>query len=151
MTNLKSSNSIGGNGGVCTAHALELEVLLQVQYKEAADLLEEEEEENHFERKSIWMEFEKDDEKMKVYSISFLNTSSFTAQLIGVQARVDYVSSICLKLVLPRSPTRQQQYANLWMMSDGDLGFMANFLGIFIFALVIAYHYVLADPKYEAN
>ncbi|XP_024970431.1 dolichyl-diphosphooligosaccharide--protein glycosyltransferase subunit 4A-like [Cynara cardunculus var. scolymus] len=37
------------------------------------------------------------------------------------------------------------------MMSDGDLGFMANFLGIFIFALVIAYHYVLADPKYEAN
>ncbi|KAI3748710.1 hypothetical protein L6452_11983 [Arctium lappa] len=37
------------------------------------------------------------------------------------------------------------------MITDDDLGFIANFLGIFIFALVIAYHYVLADPKYEAN
>nr|XP_043617553.1 dolichyl-diphosphooligosaccharide--protein glycosyltransferase subunit 4A-like [Erigeron canadensis] len=37
------------------------------------------------------------------------------------------------------------------MITDGDLGFIANFLGIFIFALVIAYHYVLADPKYEGN
>ncbi|KAI3412946.1 uncharacterized protein J3R85_016679, partial [Psidium guajava] len=37
------------------------------------------------------------------------------------------------------------------MIDDQDLGFLANFLGIFIFALVIAYHYVTADPKYEGN
>ncbi|KAK4833299.1 hypothetical protein QYF36_002359 [Acer negundo] len=37
------------------------------------------------------------------------------------------------------------------MIDDQDLGFIANFLGIFIFALVIAYHYVTADPKYESN
>lgn len=39
----------------------------------------------------------------------------------------------------------------LQMMDDQDLGFFANFLGIFIFVLVIAYHYVMADPKYEGN
>ncbi|KAJ8642335.1 hypothetical protein MRB53_019029 [Persea americana] len=37
------------------------------------------------------------------------------------------------------------------MIDDQDLGFFANFLGIFIFGLVIAYHYVVADPKYEGN
>ncbi|KAL2509415.1 Uncharacterized protein Fot_33062 [Forsythia ovata] len=37
------------------------------------------------------------------------------------------------------------------MIDDQDLGFFANFLGIFIFVLVIAYHYVMADPKYEGN
>ncbi|KAI9085822.1 hypothetical protein K1719_032236 [Acacia pycnantha] len=37
------------------------------------------------------------------------------------------------------------------VMDDQDLGFFANFLGIFIFVLVIAYHYVMADPKYEGN
>lgn len=37
------------------------------------------------------------------------------------------------------------------MIDDQALGFLANFLGIFIFALVIAYHYVTADPKYEGN
>ncbi|KAK2657923.1 hypothetical protein Ddye_010975, partial [Dipteronia dyeriana] len=37
------------------------------------------------------------------------------------------------------------------MIDDQDLGFIANFLGIFIFVLVIAYHYVTADPKYEGN
>ncbi|WJZ93293.1 hypothetical protein VitviT2T_012245 [Vitis vinifera] len=37
------------------------------------------------------------------------------------------------------------------MFDDQDLGFFANFLGIFIFVLVIAYHYVMADPKYEGN
>ncbi|XP_057767133.1 dolichyl-diphosphooligosaccharide--protein glycosyltransferase subunit 4A-like [Salvia miltiorrhiza] len=37
------------------------------------------------------------------------------------------------------------------MIDDQDLGFFANFLGIFIFILVIAYHYVTADPKYEGN
>lgn len=39
----------------------------------------------------------------------------------------------------------------LQMIDDQDLGFFANFLGIFIFVLVIAYHYVIADPKYEGN
>ncbi|KAI8539960.1 hypothetical protein RHMOL_Rhmol09G0223300 [Rhododendron molle] len=37
------------------------------------------------------------------------------------------------------------------MINDEDLGFFANFLGIFIFLLVIAYHYVMADPKYEGS
>ncbi|PHT54354.1 Dolichyl-diphosphooligosaccharide--protein glycosyltransferase subunit 4A [Capsicum baccatum] len=37
------------------------------------------------------------------------------------------------------------------IMDDQDLGFFANFLGIFIFVFVIAYHYVMADPKYAAN
>ena len=37
------------------------------------------------------------------------------------------------------------------MIDDKDLGFIVNFLGIFIFALVIAYHYVAADPKFEAT
>ncbi|KAK4749363.1 hypothetical protein SAY87_026812 [Trapa incisa] len=35
------------------------------------------------------------------------------------------------------------------MMDDQDLGFFATFLGIFIFILVIAYHFVMAEPKYE--
>ncbi|KAJ4882295.1 Oligosaccaryltransferase protein [Raphanus sativus] len=35
------------------------------------------------------------------------------------------------------------------MFDDQDLGFFANFLGIFIFILVIAYHFVVADPKFE--
>lgn len=39
----------------------------------------------------------------------------------------------------------------LQMFDDQDLGFFANFLGIFIFVMVIAYHYVMADPKYEGN
>ncbi|KAH7548072.1 hypothetical protein JRO89_XS14G0062400 [Xanthoceras sorbifolium] len=37
------------------------------------------------------------------------------------------------------------------MIDDQDLGFFANFLGIFIFIMVIAYHFVMADPKYEGN
>ncbi|KHN19003.1 hypothetical protein glysoja_029865, partial [Glycine soja] len=37
------------------------------------------------------------------------------------------------------------------MIDDETLGAIANFLGIFIFALVIAYHLVTADPKYEAS
>ncbi|KAL4311440.1 hypothetical protein GQ457_01G044550 [Hibiscus cannabinus] len=41
--------------------------------------------------------------------------------------------------------------ASVKMIDDEQLGFLANFLGIFIFALVIAYHYVTADPKYEGN
>ncbi|KAK9189781.1 hypothetical protein WN943_018380 [Citrus x changshan-huyou] len=37
------------------------------------------------------------------------------------------------------------------MIDDQDLGFFANMLGIFLFVLVIAYHYVVADAKYEGN
>ncbi|XP_031379036.1 dolichyl-diphosphooligosaccharide--protein glycosyltransferase subunit 4A-like [Punica granatum] len=37
------------------------------------------------------------------------------------------------------------------MIDDEGLGLVANFLGMFIFLLVIAYHYVTADPKYEGN
>ncbi|XP_061365483.1 dolichyl-diphosphooligosaccharide--protein glycosyltransferase subunit 4A [Gastrolobium bilobum] len=37
------------------------------------------------------------------------------------------------------------------MIDDQALGFIANYLGILIFALVIAYHLVTADPKYEAS
>lgn len=37
------------------------------------------------------------------------------------------------------------------MIDDEQLGLIANFLGMFIFLLVIAYHYVTADPKYEGN
>jgi hypothetical protein len=37
------------------------------------------------------------------------------------------------------------------MFNDQDLGFFTNFLGIFIFVLVTAYHFVMADLKYEAN
>ncbi|XP_010259504.1 PREDICTED: dolichyl-diphosphooligosaccharide--protein glycosyltransferase subunit 4A-like isoform X2 [Nelumbo nucifera] len=35
------------------------------------------------------------------------------------------------------------------MINDEDLGFLANFIGIFVFVLVIAYHYIMTDPKYE--
>ncbi|GER39813.1 glycosyltransferase subunit 4 [Striga asiatica] len=42
-------------------------------------------------------------------------------------------------------------YGQIHMIDDQDLGFFANFLGIFIFVLVIAYHYVMADPKYEGQ
>ncbi|XP_033137592.1 dolichyl-diphosphooligosaccharide--protein glycosyltransferase subunit 4C-like [Brassica rapa] len=37
----------------------------------------------------------------------------------------------------------------LQMFDDQDLGLFANFLGIFIFILVIAYHFVVADTKFE--
>ncbi|KAL5742795.1 hypothetical protein ACOSP7_029527 [Xanthoceras sorbifolium] len=54
--------------------------------------------------------------------------------------------------------SRREKYSDLLrsrkritMIDDQDLGFFANFLGIFIFVLVIAYHYVTADPKYEGN
>ncbi|KAJ0101970.1 hypothetical protein Patl1_06318 [Pistacia atlantica] len=40
---------------------------------------------------------------------------------------------------------------NASMIGDQELGFFANMLGIFIFVMVIAYHYVMADAKYEGN
>ncbi|KAH7854731.1 hypothetical protein Vadar_017213 [Vaccinium darrowii] len=37
------------------------------------------------------------------------------------------------------------------MINDQDLGFISNFLGIFIPLLVTAYHYVIADLKCEGS
>ncbi|GAB2222796.1 hypothetical protein Droror1_Dr00016923 [Drosera rotundifolia] len=37
------------------------------------------------------------------------------------------------------------------VMDDQTLGFIANFVGVFVFALVIAYHYVVAEARYEGN
>ncbi|KAG4978035.1 hypothetical protein JHK84_037723 [Glycine max] len=48
-----------------------------------------------------------------------------------------------------RSATHNKKVRD--MIDDEALGAIANFLGIFIFALVIAYHLVTADPKYEAS
>ncbi|KAJ0928776.1 putative oligosaccaryltransferase, oligosaccharyltransferase subunit ost4p superfamily [Helianthus annuus] len=39
----------------------------------------------------------------------------------------------------------------LGMFNDQDLGFFANSLGIIILFLVIGYHFVMADTKYEGN
>ncbi|OEL38839.1 hypothetical protein BAE44_0000145 [Dichanthelium oligosanthes] len=50
-----------------------------------------------------------------------------------------------------RSGSNQARCVWAQMFDDQDLGFFANFLGIFIFVLVIAYHFVMADPKYEGN
>ncbi|KAL4605124.1 hypothetical protein ACB092_09G006200 [Castanea dentata] len=50
-----------------------------------------------------------------------------------------------------RQPDRRNKSQPDIMIDDQDLGFFANFLGVFIFVLVIAYHYVVADPKYEGN
>ncbi|KAK7833762.1 dolichyl-diphosphooligosaccharide--protein glycosyltransferase subunit 4a, partial [Quercus suber] len=50
-----------------------------------------------------------------------------------------------------RQPDRCNKSQPHIMIDDQDLGFFANFLGVFIFVLVIAYHYVVADPKYEGN
>ena len=40
---------------------------------------------------------------------------------------------------------------NTQMIDDTDLGFFANFLGVSIFLLLVAYHYVVAEPKYDAH
>lgn len=37
------------------------------------------------------------------------------------------------------------------MIDDEMLGFLVNFLGVFISALLIAYHCVTAHPNYETN
>ncbi|KAK9699451.1 hypothetical protein RND81_08G174300 [Saponaria officinalis] len=39
----------------------------------------------------------------------------------------------------------------LQMIDDQALGFIANSIGIGLFMLVIAYHYVMADPRYEGS
>lgn len=40
---------------------------------------------------------------------------------------------------------------NVQMIDDTDLGFFANFLGVSIFLLLVAYHYVVAEPKYDTH
>lgn len=35
------------------------------------------------------------------------------------------------------------------MIDDYDLGRFTSWLGMFIMVLVVAYHFVTADPKYE--
>ncbi|ESQ48771.1 hypothetical protein EUTSA_v10021851mg [Eutrema salsugineum] len=58
----------------------------------------------------------------------------------------------CKSLLFPGDLIRSHRSRpDKTMIDDQDLGFIVNFLGIFIFALVIAYHYVAADPKYEAT
>ncbi|KAJ0933143.1 putative oligosaccaryltransferase, oligosaccharyltransferase subunit ost4p superfamily [Helianthus annuus] len=42
-------------------------------------------------------------------------------------------------------------YRDFLMFNDQDLGFFANSLGIIILFLVIGYHFVMADTKYEGN
>ncbi|OMO58935.1 Oligosaccaryltransferase [Corchorus capsularis] len=66
---------------------------------------------------------------------------SIRRQVILAQRSACWLVALAL-LASPRS---------VKMIDDQQLGFLANFLGIFIFALVIAYHYVAADPKYEGN
>lgn len=36
-------------------------------------------------------------------------------------------------------------------MDDQDMGFFASFLGVLVFVMAIAYHYVMAEPKYASN
>ncbi|KAJ4719849.1 Dolichyl-diphosphooligosaccharide--protein glycosyltransferase subunit 4A [Melia azedarach] len=40
---------------------------------------------------------------------------------------------------------------HLKMIDDQELGFFANMLGIFVFVLLIGYHYVMAEAKYGGN
>jgi len=36
------------------------------------------------------------------------------------------------------------------LITDGDLGYFADVLGIFVFVLIAFYHYVSANPKLGA-
>ncbi|KAF8118936.1 hypothetical protein N665_0002s0236, partial [Sinapis alba] len=61
-----------------------------------------------------------------------------------------FTFTICFVRLASEEPKRKVIVpALLKMFDDQDLGFFANFLGIFIFILVIAYHFVVADPKFE--
>ncbi|VVA97394.1 unnamed protein product [Arabis nemorensis] len=82
----------------------------------------------------------------------------FRELLDDTDSRVAYYSSaFLLKRMMTEEPEKYQNmlqklvFKAQQMIDDQDLGFIVNFLGIFIFALVIAYHYVAADPKYEAT
>ncbi|KAF4351241.1 hypothetical protein F8388_026951, partial [Cannabis sativa] len=81
---------------------------------------------------------------------SLKKLGSFVAQFVSTASaetlqRSDPRIGVFLSLFTKDSRER------LEMFDDQDLGFVANFLGIFIFVLVIAYHYVMADPKYEGS
>ncbi|KAL9290809.1 putative oligosaccaryltransferase, oligosaccharyltransferase subunit ost4p superfamily [Arabidopsis thaliana] len=61
-----------------------------------------------------------------------------------------FTSSLLFQNSLSRNSLRFRSLCFIsQMFDDQDLGFFANFLGIFIFILVIAYHFVMADPKFE--
>ncbi|KAG2317930.1 hypothetical protein Bca52824_021052 [Brassica carinata] len=82
----------------------------------------------------------------------------FRELLDDTDSRVAYYSSaFLLKRMMTEEPEKYQNmlqklvFKAQQMIDDQDLGFIVNSLGIFIFGLVIAYHYVAADPKYEAT
>ncbi|EFH49316.1 hypothetical protein ARALYDRAFT_908116 [Arabidopsis lyrata subsp. lyrata] len=58
---------------------------------------------------------------------------------------LDFSIKTCFGFIL----TYELNSVGLFMFDDQDLGFFANFLGIFIFVMVIAYHFVVAEPKFE--
>ncbi|CAN6312485.1 unnamed protein product, partial [Urochloa humidicola] len=58
----------------------------------------------------------------------------------------------CEALSHQKSPiSNENHYAAAEMFDDQDLGFFTNFVGVFVFVLITAYHYVMADPKFEGN
>ncbi|ONI24292.1 hypothetical protein PRUPE_2G232600 [Prunus persica] len=96
------------------------------------------------------------------------NNSGHKLTFFGVSGRSEKVNkkAVCFPLhlrisvtfqswVLPLTICSQLQVSSHFiftkMIDDQGLGIVANLLGIFIFVLVIAYHYVTADPKYEGN
>ncbi|KAI3772652.1 hypothetical protein L6452_03842 [Arctium lappa] len=77
-----------------------------------------------------------------------LCTGAFMATELGTGME-DFKFQVFLRSQGPELSTLHSP--NFKMFDDQDLGFFANFLGIFIFFLVIAYHFVMADPKYQPN
>lgn len=79
----------------------------------------------------IWFRYSFNKKLVLLWSVSLQKTRV-------IMLRIWYIDLSILSLIVQ-------------MIDDQDLGFFANFLGIFIFVLVIAYHFVMADPKYESN
>ncbi|CAN6875363.1 unnamed protein product [Brassica oleracea var. botrytis] len=73
------------------------------------------------------------------------NQDSFSVSLLYVMVFFFVQNQTMTRPKEPEFVTSQRAL----MFEDQDLGFFANFLGIFIFILVIAYHFVVADPKFE--
>ncbi|KAK7328108.1 hypothetical protein VNO77_22204 [Canavalia gladiata] len=70
----------------------------------------------------------------------------------GDVGQLSFAFGIARALRVGYSRSRTQIHSAIQkMVDDQALGFIANYLGIFIFALVIAYHLVTADPKYETS
>ncbi|ESQ49125.1 hypothetical protein EUTSA_v10021844mg [Eutrema salsugineum] len=79
---------------------------------------------------------------LEVESAQYLAPSA--SETFIVKNTVHVTRSLLFHISLSRNYLRFPK-----MFDDQDLGFFANFLGIFIFILVIAYHFVMADPKFE--